>query len=177
MGEGFTSRPSSPLDRGVAHGVGVGKARVKEKRGEIFTLNILCVSALRGVGEAVKGKNEKWLTGARYAHARDGALHPAEQGDPAAERKKRGRTTKKQGGGGEKRATFRPPEARRELRRGARRTTVGRCKKTGERWRNREGFRNFAPQTGHAPERRRLSAPPLRPAAPLRRDPPPRLSP
>ena len=48
------------------------------------------MSALRGVGEAVKGKNEKWLTGARYAHARDGALHPAEKGDPAAERKKRG---------------------------------------------------------------------------------------
>ena len=56
------------------------------------------VSALRGVGEAVKGKNEKWLTGARYARARDGTLHPAEQGDPAAERKKRGRTTEKQGG-------------------------------------------------------------------------------
>ena len=74
------------------------------------------VSALRGVGEAVKAKNEKWLTGARYARARDGALHPAEQGDPAAERKKRGRTTKKQGGGDEKRATFRPPEARREQR-------------------------------------------------------------
>ena len=93
-----------------------GKARVKEKRGEIFTLNILCVSMLRGVGEAVKGKNEKWLTGARYVRARDGTLHPAEQGDPAAERKKRGRTTKKQGGGDEKRATFRPPEARREQR-------------------------------------------------------------
>lgn len=116
MGEGFTSRPSSPLDRGVAHGVGVGKARVKEKWGEIFTLNILCVSALRGAGEAVKAKNKKWLMGARYARERDGALHPAEQGDPAAERKKRGRTTKKQGGGDEKRATFRPHEARREQR-------------------------------------------------------------
>ena len=71
------------------------------------------ISALRGVGEAVKAKNEKWLTGARYARARDGALHPAEKGDPATERKKRGRTTKKQGGEDEKRATFRPPEARR----------------------------------------------------------------
>ena len=74
------------------------------------------VSALRGVGEAVKEKNEKWLTGARYVRAMDGALHPVEQGDPAAERKKRGRTTKKQGGGDEKRATFRPPEVRREQR-------------------------------------------------------------
>ena len=87
------------------------------------------VSALRGVGEAVKGKNEKWLTGARYARARDGALHPRGGGDPAAERKKRGRTTRKLGDGDGKRATFRPHEARREQRRGARRTTVGRCKK------------------------------------------------
>lgn len=71
---------------------------------------------LCGVGEAVKGKNEKWLTGARNAHARDGALHPAEKGDPAAERKKRGRTTKKLGDGDGKRATFRPHEARREQR-------------------------------------------------------------
>lgn len=132
------------------------------------------VSALRGVGEAVKGKNEKWLTGARYARARDGALHPAEKGDPAAERKKRGRTTKKLGGGDGKRATFRPHEARREQRPRSTADYRGSMqKKAGALRRNRGGFRNFAPQTGHAPERRRLSAPPLRPAAPMRRDPPP----
>ena len=84
---------------------------------------------LRGVGEAVKGKNEKWLTGARYAHARDGALHPAEQGDPAAERKKRGRTTKKPGGGDGKRATFRSSRRGGSKGGGARRITTRRCKK------------------------------------------------
>lgn len=176
MGEGFTSRPSSPLDRGVAHGVGVGKARVKEKWGEIFTLNILCVSVLRGVGEAVKAKNKKWLTGARYARARDSTLHPAEQGDPAAERKKRGRTTKKLGDGDEKRATFRPPEARREQR--PRSTANHRApmqKKAGGRRRNRGGFRNFAPANGMGPAQRRLSARrrDRRPAA--TRNHPPRL--
>jgi len=117
---------------------------------------------LRGAGEAVKAKNKKWLMGARYARERDGALHPAEQGDPAAERKKRGRTTKKLGDGDGKRATFRPHEARREQR--PRSTADHRWpmqKKAGALRRNRGGFRNFAPQTGHAPERRRLSAPPL----------------
>ena len=105
MGEGFTSRPSSPLDRGVAHGVGVGKARVKEKRGEIFTLNILCVSALREVGEAVKAKNEKWLTGARYA--REGRhTSPRGAGRPGRRTKKARANDEKTGRRGRKTRNF-----------------------------------------------------------------------
>ena len=128
------------------------------------------VSALRGVGEAVKAKNEKWLTGARYARTRDGTLHPAEQGDPAAERKKRGRTTKKQGGGDEKRATFRPPEARRNKGSGARRTTARRCKKKRVGGGGiAEDFVTLPLQTGRAPR-----STDFRPAAatadPLRRE-------
>lgn len=124
------------------------------------------VSALRGVGEAVKGKNEKWLTGARYAHARDSTLHPRGGGDPAAERKKRGRTTKKLGGGDGKRATFRPHEARREQRPWS--TANHRApmqKKAGGRRQNRGGFRNFAPANGMRPAQRRPSVPPPRPPA------------
>lgn len=119
---------------------------------KVFTHNGPIVSTLRGVGEAVKGKNEKWLTGARYAYARDSTLPPRGGSYPPAERKKRGRTTKKLGGGDGKRATFRPHEARREQR--PRSTADHRGpmqKKAGERRRNRGGFRNFAPQTGHAP--------------------------
>ena len=147
------------------------KARLKAKRGEVFIRNCLCVSELRGVGEAVKGKIEKRRTGVRYAHARGGTLHPHGGGDPATERKKRGRTTKKLGGGDGKRATFRSPRRGGNKGGGARRITTRRCKKkVGGRRRNREGFRNFAPQTGHAPEWRRLSPPPPRPAAPMRRE-------
>ena len=122
------------------------------------------------MGEAVKGKNEKWLTGVRYAHARDSTLHPAEQGDPATERKKRGRTTKKLGDGDGKRATFRPHEARREQRRGAQRTTVGRCKKKrADGGGIAEDFVTLPLQTGRA-----TSGADFRPAAatadPLRRE-------
>ena len=132
------------------------------------------VSVLCGVGEAVKGKNEKWLTGARYAHARDSTLHPRGGGDPPTERKKRGRTTKKLGGEDGKRATFRPHEARREQRRGARRTTVGRCKKKRASGGGiAEDFVTLPRKRDTPPSGADFRPPPLRPAAPMRRDPPP----
>ena len=80
------------------------------------------VSALRGVGEAVKGKNEKWLTGVRYAHARDGTLHPRGGDDPPAERKNWGAET-------ENAQLFDLTRRGGNKGRGARQTTVGRCKK------------------------------------------------
>ena len=56
------------------------------------------VSTLRGVGEAVKGKNEKWLTGARYAHARDSTLHPRGEGRSGRRTKKARANDEKTGG-------------------------------------------------------------------------------
>lgn len=110
------------------------------------------VSALRGVGEAVKGKNEKWLTGVRYAHARDGTLHPRGGDDPPAERKKRGRTTKKLGGGDGKRATFRSLRRGGNKGGGARRVIARRYKK---KWAAgggiAEDFVTLPLQTGRAP--------------------------
>ena len=46
-----------------------GRLRVKDFRGEIFTLNVLCDRGLGGFGEGVKAKNEKSLC-AHNARAR-----------------------------------------------------------------------------------------------------------
>ena len=84
------------------------------------------------MGEAVKGKNEKWLTGARYAHARDSTLHPRGGGDPAAERKKaRANDEKNWGAETENAQLFDLTRRGGNKGRGARRTTARRCKKSG----------------------------------------------
>ncbi len=135
------------------------------------------VSALRGVGEAVKAKKRKMADGCAI-RAREGRhTSPRGAGRPGSRTKKARANDEKTGGRRRKTRNFSTSG-------GAAGTKAAEhggppwadAKKTGERRWNRGGFRNFAPQTGHAPERRRLSAPPLRPAAPMRREIiPPRL--
>lgn len=104
-----------------------------------------------GVGEAVKGKNEKWLTGARYVRARDSALHPAEGATRPPNEKSAGERRKNWGAETENTQLF--DLTRRDGKKATEHSEPpwADAKKTGERRRNREGFRNFAPQTGHAP--------------------------
>ena len=143
---------------------------MKAKWGEVFTRNCLCMSVLRGVGEAVKAKNEKRRTSARNTRTRGGTLHPR-GGRPTRRTKKARANDEKTGGRRWKTRNFSIAEARREQRRrGTANHRVPMQKKVGGRRRNCGGFRNFAPQTGHAPERRRFLAPPLRPTAPMRRE-------
>lgn len=122
------------------------------------------VSVLCGVGEAVKGKNEKWLTGARNAHARDGALHPAEKATRPPNEKSAGEQRENRGAETENAQLFDLMRRGGNKGHGARRTTARRCKKKRVGGGGiAEDFVTLPRKRDTPPERRRPSVPPPRP--------------